>query len=1010
MPYEPFNLDRLREMKDMIEQHIYQELAPLHVNAWVTKEPVSFEQRTTGELLTDLKPGMKWGELWDCAWFHFEGYIPSEAAGQKAVLLIDVNGELCLVDEAGTPRQGLTNVNSEFETALGKPGKRVVHITEQATGGEQIDLWGDAGCNDLFGRYRSGTLKEAVIALCREQVRALYYDVEVLLELAERLPENASRRAQILQALYEASLIFTEGFHEHEVDHAREILSVPLAKRGGDPTLTVSAVGHAHMDLAWLWPIRETIRKGARTFSTVLQMMERYPNYVFGASQPQLYQWIKDHYPALYEQVKARVEEGRWELQGAMWVEPDSNVSGGEALVRQILYGQRFYQEEFGQTVRSLWVPDIFGYTASLPQLLKKSGIDFMVTQKLSWNMHNDYPHHTFFWEGIDGSKVLTHLPPEDTYNSPAAPRSLLKIEQEYHDKNVSDRALLLFGIGDGGGGPGEEHLERLEREHNLLGLPPVVQETSASFLDKLNERAAYYKTWHGELYLEKHQGTLTTQGRNKRYNRLMEKALRELEFAAVLAKQLCKVPYPKAELEALWKETLLYQFHDILPGSSIKRVYDESLARYQILLDRTEALIAERYAAVASYATKGREESSVVFNSLPWERKEWMELEGNWHQIVVPSMGYAVVSAADQAVSAANPVSVLSAAPQHLENDLLRVEFQENGSISSIYDKPNRRELLPTNDQANVLTLYDDRGGDAWDFRSDYRSRPSCQLKAASVQAGVHGAQAYVDQTYTFGSSMLQQRIILTSGSARLDFQTKVNWQENQKMLRASFPLDVRAGEVTSEIQFGSIKRPIHRNTSWDFARDEICAHHWIDLSESGYGVALLNDSKYGFRADDQGLDINLLRSPGYPDETADRAQHEFTYSILPHQGNAEQASVYKAGYELNVPLRTIRAHSILKQASEASQRVLSAFEVDHEHVMIEAVKQAEDSDAVVVRLYETSGSRADGHLQLHWPVSAVEEVNLMEEHEKEVMVSGGCAAFTLTPFEIKTYKIHLK
>ncbi|KKO53655.1 alpha-mannosidase [Paenibacillus sp. DMB20] len=1003
MPYELHRPERLRDMKNMIEDHIYAELAPLRVKAWATKEPVPYEERTSGQPL-ELVPGSKWGELWDCAWFHFEGRVPGEAAGKKIVLLIDVNGELCLVDQEGTPYQGLTNVNSEFETALGKPGKRVVHIAEAANGGEIIDLWGDAGCNDLFGRYRSGTLKEARIAECREQVRALYYDVEVLLELAEQLPENSSRRAQIMQALYDVSL-FLNTLDDDEIARARNLLAPELAKRGGDPTLTVSAVGHAHMDLAWLWPIRETIRKGARTFSTVLRMMERYPDYVFGASQPQLYQWMKERYPKLYDQIKARITEGRWEVQGAMWVEPDSNVSGGEALVRQILYGKRFYEQEFGLTVRSLWVPDIFGYTASLPQLLKKSGIDYMVTQKLSWNTYNDYPHHTFFWEGIDGSKVLTHLPPEDTYNSPAAPRSLMKIEKEYLDKNVSDRALMLFGIGDGGGGPGEEHLERLSRERNLLGVPPVVQETSAEFLEKLNERSERYQTWSGELYLEKHQGTLTTQGRNKRYNRLMEKSLRELEFAAVLAQQLNGIPYPQAELEEIWKETLLYQFHDILPGSSIKRVYDESLARYEILLSRTERLIAERYEAIAGQAEPLPDaESYVVFNSLPWERSEWIRLGGAWKRVTVPSMGYARIEGPSEE---AKPQGILVAEPQKLENDKLQVTFRQDGSISSIYDKQAERELISAGAGANVLTLFDDRGGDAWDFRGDYRSRPSANLSASAVQAFVDGPQAIVEHTYRFGDSVLVQRVILTEGSGRLDFVTRTDWQETDKMLRAGFQLDVRAGEVTSEIQFGHLKRPTHRNTSWDFARDEICAHQWIDLSESGYGVSLLNDSKYGFRADDQGLDINLLRSPGYPDPTADRAEHQFVYSLYPHQGDAAQAQVYKAGYELNVPLRAVAGG--VNRTEQPLQPAFSAFEVDHPFIMIEAVKQAEDSDSVIVRLYETAGGRANGTLRIHLPVSSVDEVNLVEEKIGELDIAEGAVALKLRPFEIRTLQIHL-
>ncbi|UUZ93669.1 hypothetical protein LJK87_02785 [Paenibacillus sp. P25] len=684
----------------------------------------------------------------------------------------------------------------------------------------------------------------------------------------------------MLQALYDASLKLTDVSGEQAAE-ARDVLAPELAKRGGDPTITVSAVGHAHIDLAWLWPIRETIRKGARTFSTAPRMMERYPEYIFGASQPQLYQWIKERYPALYSQVKERIREGRWEVQGAMWVEPDSNVAGGEALVRQILYGKRFFLREFGVDVRSLWVPDIFGYSASLPQLLKRSGVDYMVTQKLSWNTFNDLPHHTFHWEGIDGDRVLTHLPPEDTYNSPAAPRSLVKIEREYLDKNVSDRCLMLFGIGDGGGGPGEEHLERSRRERNLLGLPPVEQESSIAFLDRLNERARRYATWRGELYLEKHQGTLTTQARNKKANRQMEIALRELEFASVLAACLCSVPYPQEELETIWKEMLLYQFHDILPGSSIQRVYNESLERYGELLKQTNKLIDERYQAIAASAdVSGLKAPCILFNSLPWERTEWIETNEGWYSATVPPMGYKAVDL--DAEPADSDTGFLTAEDGRIENDILRVLLHSDGTIASIFDKEANREVLQPGLTGNRLRLYDDAGGDAWDFPGNYRDRPCTTLIPCSTKFYIDGPQAIAEQSFRFGNSSLTQKIILTTGDRRIDFQTAADWRESDTMLRASFPLDITTDQVNCEIQFGYVKRPTHRNTSWDFARDEICAHRWIDLSEPAYGAAPLNDSKYGFRALGGELDIHLLRDPSYPDPEADRACHELVYSLL--------------------------------------------------------------------------------------------------------------------------------
>ena len=383
-------LGRLRSL-------LYTPVAELGVTAWVTPEPVPFAKRTQGKKMT-LKPGEKWGDLFDCAWFRFTGSVPKSAAGRKVVLLLDVNGEMLAVDKNGDPALGLTCVASTYDFSLGMPGKRVYPVAERAKGGEKIDLWADAGCNDLFGKLMGdGKLAEAQIAICNVELRALYYDFEVLHELMTLLPETSARQQQILRVLSDASSALTTC-DEAEVRRARKILAPELAKQGGDPSLSISAIGHAHIDLGWLWPVRETIRKGARTFATVLALMEKYPDYIFGQSQPQLYQWMKDHYPSLYRRIKRRVADGRWEAQGAMWVEADTNLAGGEALVRQVLYGKRFFRKEFGVEVDNLWLPDVFGYTGALPQILAKSGVPYFMTQKLSWDIYNTYPHHTFIW------------------------------------------------------------------------------------------------------------------------------------------------------------------------------------------------------------------------------------------------------------------------------------------------------------------------------------------------------------------------------------------------------------------------------------------------------------------------------------------------------------------------------------------------------------------------------------------------------------------------------------
>jgi len=980
-------ISRIDRVISRLPKSVYRPLQDLTVEAWVTPEPVPFAGRENGTHLP-LKIGDRWGKLWDCAWFHFTGTVPSEAAGESVVLLLDLNGEGLVVDAEGTPVIGLTGVRSGFDYSLGRPGKRVAPFASPASGGEMVDVWVDAGNNDLFGGLPDGgALAEAAIAVRRDDVQALCFDFEVLRELLEYLPRTKARAARVLQALYDAALLLPQrGTPSAEsVAAARARLAPELARRGGDPALTVSAIGHAHIDLAWLWPIRETIRKGARTFATALRMMERYPDYVFGASQPQLYQWMKDEYPALYAQIKVRVAEGRWEVQGAMWVEPDANIPSGESLVRQILVGKRFFRDEFGVDVTNLWMPDVFGYSGSLPQILKAAGLTTFMTQKLSWSEVNTFPHHTFHWEGIDGSSVLVHMPPEGTYNSSAAPRAIARAEENFLDKAVSDRVLVLFGIGDGGGGPGEEHLERLARERDLQGLAPVVQEPSKVFFDRLELGSAKYPVWRGELYLEKHQGTLTTQGRNKRFNRKLEFALRELELSASRAWLTSGTPYPKDALDRIWKEMLLLQFHDILPGSSITRVYDESLPRYAALMAEVQELTA-----AADAACLGAGDTPLALNSLSWDREEWLKVNNQWRLVSVPALGSVVVPAPTDSLPPVSATATL------LENELLRVTFSEAGDLISVYDKIAGRETLRAGEIGNTLAVYEDFG-DAWDFASDYAAAPPAHFALTDAEAFVDGPKAVVKQTRMFGASTLTQEISLTAGSRRLEFRTQADWREDNQMLRTAFPVAVNTDVARCEIQFGSIARPATRNTTWEAAKYEVCGHKWVDMSETNYGVALLNDCKYGHSVQDGALALTLLRSPSGPDPVADRAQHEFTYALLPHTGDCAAGNVVREAYALNVPLRVVFGAS--PQAS--------LLRVDAENVIIDTVKKAEDGDALIVRLYEASGATASAAVQFSFAPRAVSRVNLMEENPQPVQMQGSTAIIAVSPFEIITLRV---
>jgi alpha-mannosidase len=976
---------------------VYAPLVDLEVEAWVTDEPVPFDQRTSGRSIAPT-PGAHWGDLWDCAWFHVTGVLPESADGQRVVVLVDLGGEACLVDDAGEPVLGLTPAATHFDAKFGGAAKRVIPFAESARGGKSVDLWIEAGSYDLFGDIPDvGRFHLACFAIEREDILDLFHDFSVTLDLATTLPRDTARRAQAIAALTKASQRLGRRTRA-DVAAARQELAPVLAKRNADPSLAVSAMGQAHLDLAWLWPIRETVRKGGRTFATALAMMDRYPDYVFGASQPQLYAWIKERYPALYSRVKQRIAEGRWEPQGGMWVEADVNLPSGESLVRQLLYGTRFFHDEFGHTAKVAWLPDNFGFPASLPQVLKQSGLEYFQTIKLSWNRTNAFPRHSFWWRGIDGTAVLAHMPPEGTYNSAALPSSLCQIEEKYRDKDVSGLAMLLYGIGDGGGGPGTEHLERLTRLADLEGLPPVKQETSEAFFQRLEDESDDFRTWDGDLYLEYHQGTFTSQSRTKRYNRKLEVALHDAEIISILAMIECAsgFEYPRVRLEAIWKEALLYQFHDILAGSSITRVYDESHARYDALQQEVEALIVEAAAWLGAtpWEETGTSSSLLVFNTLPWERSGWVCSEKNWayvrQQDCVHSMGLAFVNPQPPLVS----VGVSSSG---IENEHLRARFDECGHLVSLTEKSSGREAIAG--PANVLSGYFD-DGNAWDFPPGYRDGHHAEARLVSQASLIDGPRAVLRQRYQLGNSTIEQDVVLLSESRRLEFITRVDWRETHTMLRTAFPVDVYSREAVADIQFGTFRRATHRNTSWDEARDEFCAHKWVDLSQPDFGVALLNDCKYGHSVRGNVIDLNLLRSPTSPDPLADQGVHQFTYAVYPHAGDHIVGDVPQQAYDLNFPLRAFAA-------PERPDWGGGLVNVVGSGIMVETIKPAEDSDAVVLRCFEWTGGTSTVFLHFGWSISEVWCTDLLENHISRIDADNSQFDLTLAPFEIATLKL---
>lgn len=976
MPYahELANHDHGWHVQHLLER-VYTEVGRLDITAWCTPEPVPWADRRSGEE-RQLNPGDRWGTLFDCAWFRFTGSVPAAAAGRRLVALIDVNGELLVHDAQGTPLRGLTCVRSQFDLRHGRAGKRVMPLDDAAPG-TAIELWADGGCNDLFGKLQGdGTIVEARLAVVDEPLLALAHDWEVLANLSWALPAGDERRARII-AVLDRFVRVLPVISSAEVAAARAALAPLLAERGAAGRFQITAIGHAHIDLAWLWPIRETKRKTARTIATVLRNLEQYPDYRFGISQPQQVAWLREEYPALAAQFAQRVAEDRIELHGGMWVESDTNLISGESMARQLLHGQRAWRAWYGKTSTIGWLPDVFGFSPALPQLFRQAGLEAFVTTKMSWSLVNHFPHHTFEWQGLDGTRLLTHFPPEGNYLSAAVPSTHLQIAREHRDAVQSPRAMQLFGIGDGGGGPGSDHLERLARVGDLSGMPIVRQDRIDSFFDAVRADAAVrpLPVWRGEMYLERHQGTYTTNGRMKRWNRQLEWRLLQTELACVRALGSGHA-YPRAALDRIWKEVLLYQFHDILPGSSVHRVYVEAEARCAALMAELDALIADADARLPA----GR---LAAVNDLSWPRAEWVRTASGWRHVTVAPLAVAAVD------DSAPALPTLTATPRLLDNGVLRVRLSADGRLESVLDLRHDREVLagPGND---LVVIRDP--ADAWEIAIDHPDFPTEAPALVAERAGVDGAEAWIEQVRRVGASTITQRLVLTAGSARLDFRTEIEWHERQRMLRARFPTVIDPGSAQCECAFGSHARATHRNTAWNAAQFEVCAHSWVDLSERSYGVALLNDGKYGHRLLGGLIDLNLLRAPITPNTESDQGRHVFTYALFPHAGDHVSGGVLQAAQALNCPLRLVPGRG----AAAAPVRLDGALAVS-------ALKLAEDSDELVLRVYEPYGDTV--RAQVHG-LGAAALVNLLEEAPQALPSINKGVALTVPPFGVRTLR----
>lgn len=1031
-------LDRFT--REFLSGAVYARSAPVAVSAWAAPgEPVPFAEAVTQDF-TPIEAGTPWGAPWSTLWLHVTGEAPSDWAGltepDGAGYALELRVELGFTGGPGFNAEGLV-YRADGTVVKGiSPFNAYVPLEP----GEAVDLYIEAAANpDLGGDfvsptplgdretagdeplYRLGTID---LALRDRTVWELQQDVWTLNGLMHELPFDRPRRHEVLRALER----MLDAVDPHDVAGTaaagRAALAPALASPASASAHRITAVGHAHIDSAWLWPVRETARKCARTFANVVDLMDRDPSFRFACSSAQQFAWVRETHPELFSRIKEKVAAGQFVPVGGMWLEADTNMPGGEAMARQFVAGKRFFLREFGIDTPEAWLPDSFGYSAAMPQIVAAAGSQYFLTQKLSWNQTNRMPHSTFLWEGIDGTALFTHFPPVDKYNSDLSGADLARAQRNYREQGVGTRSLVPFGWGDGGGGPTREMLAAAARTSSLEGSPTVTVGTPAEFFEAAQAEYAPVAPgapapprWVGELYLEFHRGTYTSQANTKQGNRRSEHLLREAELWAATAAVRTGFDYPAAELEEVWHLVLLQQFHDILPGSSIAWVHRDAERNYAAVARRLEAIIAGALAALASSpgvqrspdaqaeSSPGPHESAaapehrLVFNAAPHAR------EG------VPALGAAALGPGG---SGAKPAGTVVPVPEdggfRLDNGIVSAFIDARGLLTSLVDAATGREAMAA--PGNLLQLHRDipNHWEAWDIDSFYRRDVTDLVEAESVS---ESASNSVVVRRVFGESTITQRISLRAGSPALDIVSEIDWHERQKLLKLAFPFDVQADRSAAETQFGHVFRPTHANTSWDAAKFEICAHRWVHVGEPDYGVAVANDSTYGHditrlteAKDSPGtatsgnsgtvVRLSLLRAPRYPDPETDQGHHRFALSVRP---GATIGDAVEEGYRRNLALRTVAG---------AAEAVAPLVAVDHQGVVVEAVKLAEDgSGDVVVRLYESRGTRATATVRADFPHDSAVRTDLLERAVDDPEPTGD-VRLTLRPFQIVTLRFH--
>ena len=1036
---------RIGKLIEYINQQIYTDTKIIN-NYKMIKTTERFDD--INNLDTSNWDNYKRGQIWGghCEYFWFETQITLDKKYEGK----------CVVFEIKTGREGLNDlINPQFTIYVNGVlvqgldiNHREIILSEEAKEGDRFTIVLSA----FSGTQNHKLFLDSEIKILHRDIEQYYYDISVPYNVSKLLEENDPKKILILKTLNNSLNLLdfrkeqSELFYDSLKIAQEDITKSFYNKYCGDNPIKVYCVGHTHIDCAWLWTLKVTEDKCLRSFSTVLNLMKQYPEYTFMSSQPQLYKYVKKNNPSIFKEIQQRVTEGRWEVDGGMFVEADCNLASGESLIRQFIHGLKFFKDEFNKDNEILWLPDVFGYSAALPQIIKKCGLKYFMTTKISWNEFNKMPYDTFEWEGIDGTKVLTHFISTQnynevqqegsrhnkfytTYNGKINPSQIKGGWQRYSQKELNNEILCCYGHGDGGGGPTKEMLENQRRlSKGLPGCPQTLSTTAKDFfhiLEKNVNNSKYLHKWVGELYLEYHRGTYTSMARNKKSNRRAEFDSLNTELFASISNFLLDFEYPRDDIFEAWEIILRNQFHDILPGSSIFEVYEDSKREYQKVFEFYKKIVNKSLSETVK-EIDAEKNSIIVFNpnsfiydgltqlnNLDKDKLATYVNKYNTQKIGensilikasnIPSKGYSIIDSNEKISN-----KLLFVSKNRIENDYFTIEFNSKGQFSSIFDKRENRELLKNEQFGNVLISYEDRphNYDAWDLNTYYDEKKweidnvdTWEiLEEGPLRVCIKISRKYLD-------SYISQYIYAYRDIDRIDIKNTIDWKEHQIFLKTWFPLDIHTNEATFEIQYGNVKRNTHNNTSWDYAQFEVCHHKWLDVSDAGFGVSFLNDCKYGCSVKDSNVSLSMLKSGIYPNPIADQEYHEFTYSIYSHKNGWRNSDTIKNAYEINNPVIPI-----IKNNSDG--KLLSDFSfasTDKENVVIEVIKKSNDEKYFIIRLYECYNMRSKVSLSLFKKVLKAYDCDMVENIISNLDIEDNKIIFDIKPYEIKTIKIEL-